>query len=429
MSRSYDEGAGSTRVPERRCCRRARPDLGRALAHADLQSEPGGRRRGRALRPRRRVRARPARLRRHRARGPRPGRRARAHGARSRRVHAEAGGEFVDTLHTEVRGYCKKFDLPLVSLERRVGSLEALVWREGERTPGPEFRTPTVTRQLNDWYDGILDAAQKIVASDPGRAGAARLDRETAEVTINRAKLGPRARFLAERRIRADYGVDADQLSLLFFLLSERIEYDQPESGIEAFRIGAGSDALATAFASRLALGPRAGDPGALDPARRLRRQRRDRRADLRGGRLRRRDAAACGARDRHRPGSRRPARRGDPATRPDPGSQDAAQLRAAVLGGAWRERGPRLRSADRLDLGRQLRPGLEGRDPDHLHAGPRGREARAADRGEPDRDRRAGRRQGLARRRRPADERALVPVAGRAATRAAPGRPTSPAR
>src|SRR5690349_15287668 len=29
-------------------------------------------------------------------------------------VHAEAGGEFVDTLHTQVRGYCKKFGLPLI---------------------------------------------------------------------------------------------------------------------------------------------------------------------------------------------------------------------------------------------------------------------------------------------------------------------------
>jgi len=172
------------------------------------------------------------------------------------RVHAEAGGEFVDTLHTELRAYCKKFDLPLTPSSSGFGSLQALVWRDGVRTPGPEFRTPTVTRQLNDWYDGILDAAQKIVASDPGRAGAARLDRQTAEVTINRAKLGSRARFLAERRIRADYGVDADQLSLLFFLLSERIEYDQPESGIEAFRIAAGSDSLATAFATRLASAP-----------------------------------------------------------------------------------------------------------------------------------------------------------------------------
>ncbi len=172
------------------------------------------------------------------------------------RVHAEAGGEFVDTLHAQVRGYCKKFDLPLTPASGEYSSLEALVWRHGVRTPGPEFRTRTVTRQLNDWYDGILDAAQKIIASDPGRAGAARLDRETAAVTLDRAGLGSRARFLAERRIRADYGVDADQLSLLFFLLSERIEYDQPESGIEAFRIAAGSDSLATAFATRLSSAP-----------------------------------------------------------------------------------------------------------------------------------------------------------------------------
>jgi len=169
-------------------------------------------------------------------------------------VHAEAGGEFVDTLHRHVRGYCERFGLELVSSGG--GKLEGVVWRRGRRFTGPEFRTPAVMRQLRDWYDGVLEAAQRIVASDPGRGGAARLDAETAALTLDRARLGSRARFLAERRIRADYGVDADQLSLLFFLLSERIEYDQPDAGVEAFRIAAGSDALATAFAERLGSAP-----------------------------------------------------------------------------------------------------------------------------------------------------------------------------
>jgi monoamine oxidase len=169
-------------------------------------------------------------------------------------LHAEAGGEFVDTLHHEVRSYCERFGLPLRLSYG--GTLDSLVWRNGVRIPGPEFRTPAVQRQLRDWYAGVLDVAQRIVASDPARGAARRLDRETAQLTIDRARLGSRARFLAERRIRADYGVDPDQLSLLFYLLSERIEYDQPDAGVEKFRIADGSDALATAFAARLRRAP-----------------------------------------------------------------------------------------------------------------------------------------------------------------------------
>jgi monoamine oxidase len=176
-------------------------------------------------------------------------------------VHAEAGGEFVDTRHRRLRQYCDRFGLELTDLRPGWGVGTSLVWWRGRRYRGPEFRTPEMSRELAAMQREIFSAARRLDPFRPLRNGGRRYDDLPASAALDRARLSPRARFIAERQIRDAYGVEPEKLALLLMLLSERIAYTQPGAGVEAFRIADGSDALASSFAERLPAPPRLAEP------------------------------------------------------------------------------------------------------------------------------------------------------------------------
>ena len=176
-------------------------------------------------------------------------------------AHAEAGGEFIDTRHTTMLAYCKRFGLELEDTRRGGRGLRGVVWRNGSRHAGPEFRTPPVMRKIDGMYRRIYEFALQVDPSDPLAGGGRRLDRTSVAALLDRARLGNRARFLAERSIRDDYGAEPRSLSLLGLLLSERIEYDQPPDGVEAFRVAAGNSTLPEALAASLSTPPALASP------------------------------------------------------------------------------------------------------------------------------------------------------------------------
>lgn len=165
--------------------------------------------------------------------------------------HAEAGGEFIDTIHTSMRRYCRQFGLPLEDVRIGADELDGLVDLAGRRGLESEVVTPAVQAQI-DRYDARLAAlADAIDPLDPVADGAA-LDRRTPAGLIDAVGLTGLARALVERDLRDEYTVDPDQLSLLFVAQLEALTASLPDSGVEAFRIAGGNDQLPRAFAAEL---------------------------------------------------------------------------------------------------------------------------------------------------------------------------------
>ncbi len=73
--------------------------------------------------------------------------------------------------------------------------------------------------------------------NDPRRGAGTSLDRRSLADLMNELGIDGRARFLLERGIRDDCAVEPARLSLLFVALSERAGWNQPDGGVEAYRL------------------------------------------------------------------------------------------------------------------------------------------------------------------------------------------------
>lgn len=174
--------------------------------------------------------------------------------------HGEGGGEYVDTRHTQLRAYARRFGLKLEDSGLGYGDRVDLVVRRGRRSGYEAFATRAVNRQMDRFYAAVEKLAAPLDPLDPAARGA-RLDGLTAASLLDQLGIKGRARFLLEAELRDDYGSEPGRLSLLFVAATYKADWNQPDSGVEAFRIRGGNEQLPRAFARRLGAAVRVNSP------------------------------------------------------------------------------------------------------------------------------------------------------------------------
>lgn len=165
--------------------------------------------------------------------------------------HAEAGGEFIDSGHRWMRTYCRRFGLALEDVRVGAEELDGLVDLAGADGLYSEVVTPAVELQMERFTTALDALSEEIDPADPVADGSA-LDRRSAADLIDDVGLTGLARALVERDVRDEYTVDPDQVSLLFLAQLAAQTADQPDDGVEAYRIAGGNDRLPRAFADEL---------------------------------------------------------------------------------------------------------------------------------------------------------------------------------
>jgi monoamine oxidase len=176
--------------------------------------------------------------------------------------HAEAGGEYVDSHHTAVIETVRRHGLELEDVRRGFGGLADLVFRNGRREPYGRFLVGDGSaRQLRRYQSALYGLLDQVSVSEPGTRRGPELDRVSMAEFLDRLGISGNARFLIEVELVGDYGVETRELSLLCVLLAEKVAWDQPSSGVEAFRVRGGNSRLVEAIAGDLAGGVRTGSP------------------------------------------------------------------------------------------------------------------------------------------------------------------------
>jgi monoamine oxidase len=121
--------------------------------------------------------------------------------------YAELGAELVGERHARVRALARSFGMRLDEVRKPPG----VVYRLGRRRLYEEFATPRVQADVRRF--------QARLASLQGRA----LDGRSAASLIRELRLADRARFLVEHDLRDTYGVEPENLSLLFLAEQARL--------------------------------------------------------------------------------------------------------------------------------------------------------------------------------------------------------------
>jgi monoamine oxidase len=150
--------------------------------------------------------------------------------------HAEGGGEYIDTTHARLLAYAKRFVLKLEDAQAGP-DLDGALYLDGRRRRDPDAypdRLDTRSEQL---------AARLGSGSDPLRRGGA-LDRRSLADLMDDLSITGLPRTIAERDAFDEYGVEAAELSLLFHVQQYAVTRDQPDSGVERYRIRGGNDQL-----------------------------------------------------------------------------------------------------------------------------------------------------------------------------------------
>jgi monoamine oxidase len=106
---------------------------------------------------------------------------------------------------------------------------------------------------MNRYETRMSTLAEPLDPSDPVAAGAP-LDNRSVSALLDELQLDPTARTVIEHNLLDDYTVEAAQLSLLFHAQTTKLTENQPNSGVEAFRVRGGNDQLPAALKN--ALGP-----------------------------------------------------------------------------------------------------------------------------------------------------------------------------
>lgn len=165
--------------------------------------------------------------------------------------HAEAGGEYIDVVHRQIRDYAERFNLALEDTRRGFGGLVDAIYVNGRLRRSGKLVGYRTRREMNRWWRRIAQLGRELDPEDPGAAGAALDERSVASV-FDELEINGLARFLLDTYIRDDYGVEPERLSLLFAAQAERLYRPVYESQIEVWRIRGGNDRLPRAFAERL---------------------------------------------------------------------------------------------------------------------------------------------------------------------------------
>ena len=162
---------------------------------------------------------------------------------------AELGGEHIDATHEALLGYAARFGLALGDARRGIRSLRGVVYRDRRRRPFAGRRASG--RGATAYVSRMRELTRGVDPHDPV-ASAAHLDSRSVAELLDECELEDEARWLTERALQDEYGVEAEHLSLLFHAALTKLTEAQSWSATEAFRLRAGNDALAQAFHERL---------------------------------------------------------------------------------------------------------------------------------------------------------------------------------
>jgi monoamine oxidase len=165
----------------------------------------------------------------------------------------EAGGEFIDTSHTAMRDYVKRFGLVLDDLRKGSSGLDGVVYLDDQRHSYDDVVNGTAKAEINRYEARMSSLAEPLDPSDPVAAGAP-LDNRSVSALLDELRLDPTARTVIEQNVLDEYTVEAAHLSLLFHAQATKLTENLPNSGVEAFRIRGGNDQLPAALKN--ALGP-----------------------------------------------------------------------------------------------------------------------------------------------------------------------------
>jgi monoamine oxidase len=165
--------------------------------------------------------------------------------------HAEAGGEYIDRVHRQVRAYCRHFGLPLESATQGFGGLVDLVYRRRHRERLGRFITGRVDRQVNRYYRSIYQLSRGLNPRDPVGTKP-HLDSRSVRWVLDEIGASGRGLFMLEGYIRDDYAAEPEDLSLLTLATGEKVYERVPDRDLEAFRVKGGNSRLTRAFAVRL---------------------------------------------------------------------------------------------------------------------------------------------------------------------------------
>jgi monoamine oxidase len=171
---------------------------------------------------------------------------------------AEAGGEYIDTTHRQMRRFAKRFGLRLDDVRHSEDRYETAVYVEGELQPFERFAGTETGAEVERFYAEAWRLARDLDPADPAATGATH-DRRTVAEFIDEVGVTGRPRQILDREIRDDYAIEPEKLSLLFFLTETKVSWNTPDSGVEAFRVHGGNDQIARGFSSRLEQAPHLG--------------------------------------------------------------------------------------------------------------------------------------------------------------------------
>lgn len=167
--------------------------------------------------------------------------------------YAEAGGEYLDSEHSEMRALVDRFGLRTERSYVASEEPEDLVVRGGVRRTYSEVAAGEASEQMERFYGAIDELAADLDVSDPAsHPDAEELDSATAADGMDELGITGDARYLIESSFRDDYGVEPDRLSQLFVVHTYGAAYNQPASGTEIDRIEGGADQVPRALAREL---------------------------------------------------------------------------------------------------------------------------------------------------------------------------------
>lgn len=158
--------------------------------------------------------------------------------------YAELGAEFVHFGDTAIRSLLGAFG---IALEPAGGHSDGVVYRRERRRPYERFATPKVRADVALFRRRLAALGRGVDPEDPA-AGSRALDARSALSLLHELGLDDRARFLVEHSLRTAYGVEPENLSLLFLVQQEKVARGRGK----AFRIRGGADRLTEALAGRI---------------------------------------------------------------------------------------------------------------------------------------------------------------------------------
>ncbi|MEO6126283.1 MAG: NAD(P)/FAD-dependent oxidoreductase [Ilumatobacteraceae bacterium] len=173
--------------------------------------------------------------------------------------HAEAGAEWVDTVHHRIHGLIDRFGLEVDDQRTTWTAVRRWLFRSG-RLLGPadmDRVDPQLGVDLDRFEDRIAEISAGIgLASHPElHPEAARYDALSVADLIEELQLGTLARLFAQRNMEGEFASEPAEVSLLFIAQQRKVyaECDSEHGAVEAQRMaGGGVSSISMALAAEL---------------------------------------------------------------------------------------------------------------------------------------------------------------------------------